>query len=308
MAIKVLVDCVHNSGKITVSSNRKPDMPYSLADALCSILASDSSFEASMAEDVCIGHFGSDSIRGRISIACERGGDCYICFHSNPSGRYRGCGVAAHIRQGDEIAEKIADSILNSVAGTTKLNPIGIYHGSGLMLNESIPHPVVLELAFNPYSSGFTPYRRELSKLPEAVYSGLAEVYAEENNTIDADFQEYLNRNPGIGFVKVQVLVGRSDIPVPEARVVISKIIGEESFVLADVTTDINGMTERLSLPAPPAYLSQSPGNADPYAFYDIVVSHPDYTSVENKNVPVFDRVLSIQSVKLNSSIPEGEV
>lgn len=300
MAIKILVDCIHNGGKITVSSKRKPDIPYSLAEELCGMLKS-GGIEAVLTEDICVERFGTDSIRGRIRIAGERSADCYVCFHSNPSGRYRGCGVAAHVRHGDEAAVKIAESILGSVSENTNLNPIGIYHGKGLMLSDNLPHPVILELAFNPYSSGFTPYRQELLKLPGAVYSGLASVFVPENEPVSGNFQEYLDRNPGVGLIKVQVRAGRSSIPIPEARVVISKKLENERFVLADVTTDANGMTGNISLPAPPAYLSQSPGNADPYSFYDIEISHPDYKTVSDRDVPVFDGVLSIQNTAMSA-------
>ena len=305
MAIKMLVDCVHNGGKITVSSKRKPDIPYVLAKELCDVLKA-AGFDVSMTEGLCVDRFGTDSIRGRITVASEEPAEGYLCFHSNPSGRYRGCGVGAHIRRGDETAEKIAESILSSVSEHTGLNPIGIYHGEGLMLGKELPHPVILELAFNPYGSGFAAYRQELMKLPEAVAVGLASVFVPEQEPLSADFQEYLDRNPGVGLVKVQVQAGRSSVPVADARVVVSKRIGNENFVLADVTTDVNGMTGSISLPAPPAYLSQSPGNADPYSFYDIVISHPDYETVTDNGIPVFDGVLSIQNIGLNAKGSEA--
>lgn len=310
MPVKILVDCMHNSGKISVSSSRRPDMSYSIATALCDLFQNQDGFSASMAEFGCRERYGSDSMRGRISVAENTAPDCYICIHSNPSGRTRDCGVALHIRQGDLKGERIAESVLNSISENTSLTPVGIYKSRGALFSEELATPVVAELLFNPYSSSYTRFCEGVRNLPEAVFSGIKQVFSGSKVEENSSFQEFLNENSRIGYMKVQVLAGRSEIPVKDARIVITKKINGDTFTLADVTSDVNGMTQRLSLPAPPAALSQTPGNVAPFAVYDIEITHPGYTPVNDLDVPVFENVLSIQNVKLNSISSEnnGEV
>ena len=301
MPIKIAVDCVHNAGRIVVSSSRRPDMSFGIAKAVCEIFSEDSGFYVYMPESECVKKYGMDSIRGRVSIANAEPADCYLCIHSNPSGRHRECGVAAHIKPGDEFAAKLANKILSEISVITNLNPLGIYeNNNAFMLREASVTPVVLEVAFNPYNESYTPFRNAVTKLPEAIRSGIRSVF-EEGEGEPQDFQDYLNQNPGNGFMKVQVLAGRSLVPVPESKIFITKRLNGEKFTLADAKSDMNGMTEPISLPAPPASFSQTPGGTTPFAVYDVEVSNPGYISHIEENVPVFDGILSIQTIRLNA-------
>ena len=284
-------------------------MTYTLAKMLCDVINLQSGFEAALAETKCRNAFGTDSMRGRISIAENEYNDCYICFYSNPSGRVREAGIAFHINRDDEMAQRIAESIMKNISVSTNVKPIGVYKSRDPVLSEGLSVPIIAELSFNPYGAGYTGFCEEIKGLPEIVFSGIKQVFEEGERPTDYGFQEYLNENSGNGFLKVQVSAGRSEIPVPDARIVVTKKLNGKAFVLAGVISDINGMTQRISLPAPPASLSQTPGNINPFAVYDVEISRPGYVTVKDIDVPVFDKVLSIQNVKLNSeSFGNGEV
>ena len=106
----------------------------------------------------------------------------------------------------------------------------------------------------------------------------------------------------GSGTLMVQVTLARGAVPVEGAKVIVS--LADQ--VLAELSTDKSGQTEILALPAPSGSLSQTPGGAvRPYSIYNIRISYPGYYVEEAINVPIFDRINSIQPVAL-IPLPEG--
>lgn len=119
----------------------------------------------------------------------------------------------------------------------------------------------------------------------------------------DDAFQKFLNENPKIGFIKVQVVTGRGSVPLDSARVTIKKDIEQRPYILAQVATDQDGATLPIPLPAPDQKYSESPGYSNPYATYDITVEYPKFDSSSFLNVPVFDSIISIQTVLMTPAL-----
>ena len=115
----------------------------------------------------------------------------------------------------------------------------------------------------------------------------------------DAAFEEFYANNPSAGELKMQVVTARGVFPVAGADVTVSKRIGDRTLVLYTLTTDKDGQTAVMRLPAPSASLSQQPGGKQPYETYDVRVDYPGYRSVKNLNLPIFSGVTSIQPVEL---------
>ncbi len=111
----------------------------------------------------------------------------------------------------------------------------------------------------------------------------------------------------GTGFLVVKVFTGNEAIPLSGATVTVrnnelnSDISGN---VITTLFTDRSGNTEKISLPAPPRILSQSPGNLLPFSTYNIEVFLDRYQTTTFQSVPIFDGILSIQPVEL---IPRAE-
>ena len=107
----------------------------------------------------------------------------------------------------------------------------------------------------------------------------------------------------GNGFLRIRVTEAAGTLPVEGAVVRITEYPGEdasaEGELLYSMRTDANGLTPAVSLPAPPAGESMTPGAAQPYALYNISVSYDGYYPVEDVGVPVFDRVTAVQPVNL---------
>lgn len=96
------------------------------------------------------------------------------------------------------------------------------------------------------------------------------------------------------GYLVVKVSTARGAIPLEGAAV---SIRGEDenTGILYSLTTNSDGATERVSLPAPSRLSSEAPGNTKPYATYSIDVFMDGYLPLSFRGVPVFSSILSIQ-------------
>ena len=89
---------------------------------------------------------------------------------------------------------------------------------------------------------------------------------------------------------------------LPSSGTVI-RILGgveENRDIQYSLITDVDGISERINLPAPSRNLSLSPGAAEPsYALYNIEVSAPGYYTKRIFNVAVFDGQETVQPVNM---------
>ena len=121
------------------------------------------------------------------------------------------------------------------------------------------------------------------------------------NGTVDtfATREAFLDANPGYGYLRVQTSVAAQAYPVQNATVEISKTFSGQKNVFFTAQTDASGIVSRVTLPAPDRDLSSSPSALQPYATYDIFVSHPDFTDVYVPNCIVFATIETIQQVRM---------
>ena len=112
------------------------------------------------------------------------------------------------------------------------------------------------------------------------------------NNRIPAEYS-------ATGTLLVSVSTAGGALPVPDALVTVRLNDRDASGVLTVLYTDQSGNTPRITLPAPPAEASESPGNATPYAKYSIEVDKEGFYPRSFNGVPVFANTTSIQPVNL---------
>ena len=156
----------------------------------------------------------------------------------------------------------------------------------------------------SPAQPGETPPTKEPSPSPGASDSrpsGQELSRPEEGPEQDREL-----RDTGYGTMIVRVYTAREALPVYDALVLISRDLGGQITLHRMTRTDISGNTEEIRLPAPPAELSEEPGNTDPFAAYTIQVSKPGYYTAEYRQVPVFACITSVQPVEL-MPLPERE-
>lgn len=102
------------------------------------------------------------------------------------------------------------------------------------------------------------------------------------------------------GLLRVNTYTAGGALPISSA---IIRIIGnseENSYIQYSVLTDIDGVTEIISLPAPSREYSQNPGSPEQsYALYDIEITAPGYYTKKLYDVAVFEGTETIQSVNM---------
>ncbi|MBR0327575.1 MAG: hypothetical protein IIX09_07205, partial [Clostridia bacterium] len=116
-------------------------------------------------------------------------------------------------------------------------------------------------------------------------------------STADLTYEEFLAANPQTGALRVQAFIGAQGLPVQGALVTVSAAFKDGERVLYAVKTNSDGIADNLILPAPDREASQIPGSQNPFAEYNVSVSHPDYRTAFFTGVPVFAGVKSIQPV-----------
>lgn len=105
-------------------------------------------------------------------------------------------------------------------------------------------------------------------------------------------------QNGHFGKLTVTVRQAGGALPVEGASVIITGAEEGSEAVLYTLITDRSGNTPVVSLPAPPAENSLTPGFRGAVSFsYHILTDKPGYIGVRNLFVPIYDGVTAIQNV-----------
>lgn len=115
------------------------------------------------------------------------------------------------------------------------------------------------------------------------------------------NYEDFIKNNPQRGSLKVQVFAAGQAFPIVNAKVAVVLELKNGTREMFSGLTDINGIADNISLPAPDVDMSQQPSvtPALPYASYTTYVEHPDFVDEVFTNVPVFAGIKSIQGVEL---------
>lgn len=109
-----------------------------------------------------------------------------------------------------------------------------------------------------------------------------------------------MNQQDNYGSLFIRTTSAFRSIPVPGATVSVRRVTdngGSELFAV--LTTDADGETTTINVPAPPASNSYAPGGAIPYSLVNIEVAADGYYSVTVQNVPIFSGITSTQNINM---------
>lgn len=109
----------------------------------------------------------------------------------------------------------------------------------------------------------------------------------------------------GSALLQIHASTGKKAKPVPGARIIIFRPDGDREILLKIVTTDKDGHTPPLSLPAAEANYSLHSGAPNP-SLFTIETSAPKYCHTRHINVPLYGGVASVLEVEL-TPLPEDE-
>ncbi|WP_027398170.1 hypothetical protein [Anaerovorax odorimutans] len=129
------------------------------------------------------------------------------------------------------------------------------------------------------------------------------------NNEFYTLLQEYLNGNPKTGYLVFQITQDsplQGTVPIANAKITVSKMIGNNYFVSRVVTTNEDGKTIAIPLPTVDADLSLNPENIKPYATYSAIIETEGFLSTGAFDIPIFENITSIQPITLIPN-PSGD-
>lgn len=69
--------------------------------------------------------------------------------------------------------------------------------------------------------------------------------------------------------------------------------------ILEEITTDVNGQSEAVSLPAPPLEYSLEPVAQQPYSVFNVRITAPGYESIEISGAEILSGQTALQNIQL---------
>ena len=100
------------------------------------------------------------------------------------------------------------------------------------------------------------------------------------------------------GQLDVSVVSAATAAPVADAQVSIA-YTGAPSGAIEQLTTDNNGQTEAVSLPAPPVEYSLNPDRPQPYSEYTLTITAPGFDPFQVSGVEVLPLITSLYQARL---------
>lgn len=102
------------------------------------------------------------------------------------------------------------------------------------------------------------------------------------------------------GYLIVRVSTASGAIPIENASVIVQGKDEDNQNVLFSFLTNKDGLTERITLPAPLSELSQEPSpSSKPYSVYNIDVFKEGYYPQHYNGVPIFQNVTAVQNARI---------
>ena len=120
--------------------------------------------------------------------------------------------------------------------------------------------------------------------------------------TLPAEWQaqeDYEAHHTAQGYLRVIAAAAESAYPIPDARVSVFTNIGGKAHLNYLMVTKENGETPTVTLPAPPADLSQVPESEAPYASCDIRIAAKGFFRTQANDVHIFAGVTTRQVFQL---------
>ena len=140
------------------------------------------------------------------------------------------------------------------------------------------------------------------------IYRSMAVSKAQTVPSLTEFFSSFMSSNPGSGAVVFEVHEDspvRGRIPVKNARITISRLLGNDYYLSKIVESDANGETDPVVLPTVSRELSLKPGEGRVFETYRASIEAPGYQRQDIYDIQIFDGITSIQHVNM-TPIPES--
>ncbi len=132
----------------------------------------------------------------------------------------------------------------------------------------------------------------------------MTELSYEDFKKLD-EFQEFIQENSSNGKLKIQVFAGNQAMPIPNAKVKITKEVKGKEIVFYTGITDISGIIEDIDLPTPNTTYNLEKKEVPSKTNYKISIENNDFEPILNQSIGMLNNVKVLQYLKL---IPKIEV
>ncbi len=125
-------------------------------------------------------------------------------------------------------------------------------------------------------------------------------IYEEDSEMIE-DYQtydEFMDKNKGRGFLKIQVYMARGILPVQDTLIRVSKMIGEEKIIFFEGVTNESGMVNSITLPTI-LHEEKNPRMTN----YIVEAIHRNYIQKHPRVASIYDQIKSILTIEM---VPAG--
>ena len=109
-------------------------------------------------------------------------------------------------------------------------------------------------------------------------------------------YQQYLQGNVNVGYLKVSVTSAGGAIPLAGAKITISKPLGENVFLSQVVYTDSAGQTPEVALPTRSVEVSQTAEYPVPYTIWNLTAEAEGFNEAVVYDISVFPGIVTTQS------------
>lgn len=107
------------------------------------------------------------------------------------------------------------------------------------------------------------------------------------------------------GELKIQVIARGTNAPIKNATISIS-YSGDPESTIEEVETDASGMSEQITLDAPPLEYSMEPSENQPFSQFTIQVAAEGFRPVNVSGIEIFSNQLALQEVRMEPvNVPE---
>ena len=110
-------------------------------------------------------------------------------------------------------------------------------------------------------------------------------------------YQNFINSNPGIGYLKIRASAASQALPISNLKIVVSKTIGNNKIIFFEGTTNSSGVIERIELPAP----KQNTDDLTPPSSitYDINATYEPDNLDDIYKVNIYENIYVIQRINV---------
>ncbi len=112
-------------------------------------------------------------------------------------------------------------------------------------------------------------------------------------------YQRFIEENPAIGRLKVEVFTAYKAVPIPDTEILVTKDIDGKRILFFRGRTDSSGMISNIELPSPKEDKNFKPGDNAQYTIYDVTAIHEGFERIKKYDVAIFGDTGVIQYIKM---------